>query len=162
MPILWGVYDFQEIPRRSDTLANALALDYFARKNGVETIRNINLLPGQVPVPTGNEYTIRTRNELLDQPEKIFSAFRGNFMDVYDVLNHARQRNGSIIIMGTDGADCVKKATRAARMIFPQTYIAPDAIHFDLPKPRYIRSLSKQAEEISFNQAVSLMGGYYA
>ena len=152
----------EEIPRNQKALVNALCIDYFARINGMETIRSFNLMPGQISYRTGNTYTIWTRKEVLDKPEKIFSVYPGNFTDVYDVLNHARKRNDAIIIVGADGANCVKDAARAVRMIFPQTYLVPDAIHFDFPTP-YDRSLlSAQAKEVSFLQAVSIMGGLHA
>lgn len=159
---VWFLYDVQEIPRNRKAFYNSLSLDYFARQQRAENIRSFNLLPGQIPFRTGNTYTVWTRYGVFDKPEKIFSAYRREFTDIFDVLNHAREKNDAMIIVGADGADCIIDAVRASRMIFPQTFFWEDAVYFDSPNPESREFLSRQAQNISFVDAVRTMGGLNA
>lgn len=158
--LVWFLYE-DEIPRNTETYINTLSLDHFARQHDIETIRSFNLLPGQTPVQTGNTYTVWTRFGVFDRPVKVFSRYKGRFEDIYDVLNHARRRNDAMIIVGADGASCVRDSICASRMIFPQIFIWQDAIHFDYETPSERKFLSTQAKEISLMDAVTIMGGFY-
>jgi len=156
--VVWFVGQ-EEIPQNVETYTEFLALDHFARQPGVETIRNVYLRECEKPRRTGDTYTICSRFGVVDFPVKIFSQHPGTFEHVGDVLYHARQRNDTLIVAGSDGSDCVPKALVTAKLIFPQIYVLPQAIHFDYEMPGDRKFISRHAEEISLTDAVSLMRG---
>jgi len=157
-PIVWFIGQ-EEIPRNSETYAALLALDYFARNPGIETIRNVYLRDGEKPRKTDDTYTICSRFGVIDFPVKIFSQHPGTFEHVGDVLFHAKRRNDALIIAGSDGGDCIQKALLAAKLAFPRTYVLPQAVHFDYEIPGDREFISRHAEEISLDDAVTLMRG---